>query len=156
MNVEHGTFTPLVFSLTGSEIPEAFLFHKHVAQKIFANTEENYDRVLSLIRCKFSFLILRSVLICVGRSRLVGNDHVHLDDVSLTGQAAGFFLVFVDLVIELFKLLFVKTHYLLPTCNIGFVLFNHLSLICIFFPLPYLNGHVNLPQLTKFLPRGFL
>ena len=156
MNVEHGTFTPLVFSLTGSEIPEAFLFHKHIAQKIFANTEENYDRVLSLIRCKFSFLILRSVLICVGRSRLVGNDHVHLDDVSLTGQAAGFFLVFVDLVIELFKLLFVKTHYLLPTCNIGFVLFNHLSLICIFFPLPYLNGHVNLPQLTKFLPRGFL
>ena len=57
MNVEHGTFTPLVFSLTGGEVPEAFMFHKNIAQKISATTEENYDRVLSLIRCKLSFLI---------------------------------------------------------------------------------------------------
>ena len=57
MNVEHGTFTPLVFSMTGGEGPEAFMFHKNIAQKIFAITEENYDRVLSLIRCKLSFLI---------------------------------------------------------------------------------------------------
>ena len=34
MNVEHGTFTPLVFSLTGGEDPETSLFHKHIAQKI--------------------------------------------------------------------------------------------------------------------------
>ena len=50
MNVEHGTFTPLVFSLTGGEGSEAFMFHKHTAQKISAKNEENYDRVLSLIR----------------------------------------------------------------------------------------------------------
>ena len=40
----------LVFSLTGGEGPEAPMFHKHIAQKISAKTEENYDRVLSLIR----------------------------------------------------------------------------------------------------------
>ena len=56
MNVEPGTFTPLVFSLTGGEGPEAFIFHKNILQKISATTEENYDRVLSLIRCKLSFL----------------------------------------------------------------------------------------------------
>ena len=49
MNVEHGAFTPIVFSLTGGEGPEASMFHKHIAQKISAQTEENYDRVLSLI-----------------------------------------------------------------------------------------------------------
>ena len=41
MNVEHGTFTPLVFSLTGGEGPEAFIFHKNIEQKISATTEEN-------------------------------------------------------------------------------------------------------------------
>ena len=56
MNVEHGTFTPLVFSLTGGEDPDASVFHKDVAQKISAKSEENYDRVLSLIRCKVNFL----------------------------------------------------------------------------------------------------
>ena len=67
------------------------MFHKHIAQKISAKTEENYNGVFSLIRCNLSLLILRSVLICVRGSRSVSNNHVHLDDVSLTGQAAGLF-----------------------------------------------------------------
>ena len=67
------------------------MFYKRIVQKIAAKTEENYDRVLSLIRCKLSFMILKSVLICVRRSRSVSNDHVQLDDVSLTGHAAGLF-----------------------------------------------------------------
>ena len=100
MSVEHGTFTPLVFSLTGCKGPKASMFHKYSAQKISPKTEEKYDRVLSLIRCSLSFLILRSVLICVRESRSVSNDHVHLNDVSLTGQAAGLSYVFVDLMIE--------------------------------------------------------
>ena len=57
MNVEPGTFTPSVFSLTGGEGPEALIFHKNLVQKISATTEEKYDRVLSLIRCKLSFLM---------------------------------------------------------------------------------------------------
>ena len=65
------------------------MFQKHFAQKVSAKTEESYDRVLSLIR--FFFFILRSVLICVRGSCSVSNDHVHLNNVSLTGQAAGLF-----------------------------------------------------------------
>ena len=91
MNVKHGTFASLVFSLTRRKGPEVFLSHTHIAQKISAKTEENCDRVLSLIRCKLSFLILRSVLICVRESRSVSDSHVQLDDVSFTGQAAGLF-----------------------------------------------------------------
>ena len=49
MNVEHGTFTPLVFPLTGGKGPETSMFNTHNTQKIFAKTEKNYDRVLSLI-----------------------------------------------------------------------------------------------------------
>ena len=102
MNVEHGTFTPLVFSLTGGEGPEEFLFHKNIVQKISATTEENYDRVLSLIRCKLSFLI------CVRESCSVIN--VHLDDVSLTGHCSKFLS---SLLLNL-NMLFVKSRYLLP------------------------------------------
>ena len=67
------------------------MFYKHIGQKISAKTEENYDRVLSLIRCKLSFLILRSLLICVRGSLSVSNDHVNLADAYLTGQAVGLF-----------------------------------------------------------------
>ena len=52
MNVEHGTFTPLVFSLTGGEGPETSMFHKHISQQIAIKTEEKYEKVRLLIRCK--------------------------------------------------------------------------------------------------------
>ena len=42
MNVEHRTSTPLL----GGKVPQVSMFHKHIAQQIFAKTEENYDRVL--------------------------------------------------------------------------------------------------------------
>ena len=35
--------TTLVSSLTGDEGPEAFMFHKHVSQKMCAKTEENVN-----------------------------------------------------------------------------------------------------------------
>ena len=56
MNVEHGTFTSLAFSLAGGKGPEVSMFHKHIAQSISAKTKENYGRVLSLITCKDLFL----------------------------------------------------------------------------------------------------
>ena len=65
MNVEHGTFTPLVYSLTGGEGPKTSIYHKYVAQKIAAKTEDKYENMLYLIRCKLSFLILRSILMCI-------------------------------------------------------------------------------------------
>ena len=40
MNMEHETFTPLVFSLTGGKGPETFTFHQHTAQKYYEKTEE--------------------------------------------------------------------------------------------------------------------
>ena len=91
MNVEHGTFIALDFSLTEGEVPETSTFHKHIAQKYCEKNEEKYENVLSLIRYKLSFLILRSVLICVRGSRSVSNDKVVLDNVSLTGQTVGLF-----------------------------------------------------------------
>ena len=41
MNVEHGTFTPLFFSLTGGEGPDTSMFHK---EKIANKTVENMKK----------------------------------------------------------------------------------------------------------------
>ena len=71
MNVEHGPFTPFVFFLAGDETS---LFHKHIAQKIANKTEEKYEKVQTMIRCKLSFLILRSVLLCIRGSRSISKD----------------------------------------------------------------------------------
>ena len=79
MNVEHGTLTPLVFSLTGGEGLGSSMFHKHIAQKIANKTEEKYEKVQTLIRCKLSFLILRSVLLCIRGSRSISKDSTVLD-----------------------------------------------------------------------------
>ena len=89
MNVEHGNFTPLVFSLTGGEGPETSMFPKHIFQKIANKTEEKYEKVQTLIRYKLSFLIFRSVLLCIRGNRSMGIEPVVLDDVSLTCSAAG-------------------------------------------------------------------
>lgn len=69
MQIEHGTFTPLIFSITGGTGPECDRFHKQLAQKIAEKNGEQYGHVITWIRCKLSFLILRACLMCVRGSR---------------------------------------------------------------------------------------
>ena len=66
MNIEHGTFTLLVFSVSGGMGKECSVFHKHVAERLEIKTGEGYEKIISAIRCNLSFLILKSTLICVG------------------------------------------------------------------------------------------
>ena len=116
------------------------MFHKHIAQKISAKTEENYDRVLSLIRCKLSFLILRSLLICVRGSLSVSNDHVNLDDVYMVKQWVC--SKFLRTLLSHLTLDIRKVSLFLTDVNIDFVLlsiFPHYSLFFTFFYTPSNN-----------------
>ena len=65
MNVEHGTFTPLVFSVSGGMTKECLKFHEFVAEKIANQSGCGYEKVLSIIKCKLAFLILRDSVMCV-------------------------------------------------------------------------------------------
>ena len=58
MNVEHGTFTPLVSSVNGGMANEYLKFHKFVAEKIANMSGCRYKKVLLIIKCKLSFLSL--------------------------------------------------------------------------------------------------
>ena len=62
MNIEHGTFTPLIFALNGGVGTECSIFHKHLAERIASKTKDKYDCLLILnwIRCKISFMVAHS------------------------------------------------------------------------------------------------
>ena len=45
------------------------MLHKHVAELLAIKTDESYEKIISIVWCKFSFLIFKSGLICVRGSR---------------------------------------------------------------------------------------
>ena len=69
MNVEHGTFTALIFSITGGMGNEAISYHKALANKIATKTGDKYCNIINFIRCKLSFLIQKLALLCLRGSR---------------------------------------------------------------------------------------
>jgi len=76
MQIEQGTFTPLVFTTTGSMGPECLQFHKSLAEKLATKSGERYSDVMNFIRCKLSFMCVRSSLLCLRGSRTVRRDQV--------------------------------------------------------------------------------
>ena len=49
MQIKQGTFTPLVFTTTGSMGPECILFHKSLAEKLATKSGERYSDVINFI-----------------------------------------------------------------------------------------------------------
>ena len=81
MNVEHGTFTSLVFSVNRGMAKDSLKFQKFVAEKIANKSGCSCEKVLSIIKCKLSFLIFRASLTCVrGSSSLTTHSGNHAVD----------------------------------------------------------------------------
>ena len=62
INVERGTFTPLIFSTTGGWGKECSQFHRHLARLIAERRNEKYDVVMNYIRKRTRFSLLRTTL----------------------------------------------------------------------------------------------
>ena len=62
--------------------------HKHLAEKISRKTEERYEKVISVIRCKLSFIILKSALLCIRGSRSHIPKRIIDDDFSIAHDKA--------------------------------------------------------------------
>jgi hypothetical protein len=69
LQVEHGTFTPLVFSSLGGMSPECSHFYNHLADKISEKRGIPNSKARSWIRTKLSFCLLRSTHLCLRGSR---------------------------------------------------------------------------------------
>ena len=49
MNIEHATFTPLNFSVTGSKGTEISTFHRHLASKVALKKKSRDMKTLSIL-----------------------------------------------------------------------------------------------------------
>ena len=59
MEIEQGTFTPLVFTTTGGMADECVRYHNRLAELIANKKGESYSSAISWIRAKVSFAIVR-------------------------------------------------------------------------------------------------
>ena len=69
LEVEMGSFTPLIFGTNGRVGKECKMFMKHLAEKLAENDLEGYPVVISWLRTRISFEILKSVNTSIRGSR---------------------------------------------------------------------------------------
>ena len=67
-DIEHGGFTPLVFSTSGGVAPEASVFLKRLASLLCEKNGDSYAATIGWLRCLTSFCLLRSSLRCIRAS----------------------------------------------------------------------------------------
>ena len=82
LNVEQGSFTPLVFSATGAMGRECSMFVKKLSQLISINRKEELSVATYGIRSKISFALLRSSLMCIRGSQKLNHEYEKLNEIS--------------------------------------------------------------------------
>ena len=84
IQIEKGSFTPLIFSCTGGAGPEAAKFMKELADKISSKRSENYSQTVSFIRRRIRFDILRTCVISLrGERKSRKSRALELNDVDI-------------------------------------------------------------------------
>ena len=69
IQVEHASFTPLVFSAGGGMGKAAQVFYRRLAGLLAERRKEAYPHVMGLLRTTLSFSLLRSAILCLRGSR---------------------------------------------------------------------------------------
>ena len=68
-NVDQGSFTPLVFTTSGGMGPRARIFYARLAETIAEKKRQPRSSVVAWMRCRISFSLLRSALLCMRGTR---------------------------------------------------------------------------------------
>ena len=84
LNIEQGSFTPLVFSITGGMGRECSMFIKKLSQLVSRKRKEELSVVTYGIRCKLSYALLRSCLLCIRGSRKTIYEYENVDGITFT------------------------------------------------------------------------
>ena len=69
LQIEQGTFSPLIFTTAGGMAPECQMFHSRLAELIATKKAEEYSKTMNWLRVKISFSLIRSALVCLRGSR---------------------------------------------------------------------------------------
>ena len=73
LEVEHGAFTPLVFSAVGGMGTAATVMYKRLAFLLADKHAQSYPKTMSWIRCLCNFSQLRSVIMCIRGAHSTSN-----------------------------------------------------------------------------------
>ena len=75
LQVENGSFTPLVFSINGGMGREASKCYSRVTEMLSEKRDKPYSLTMSWIRRKLSFSLMRSIITCIrGRRTFKSNE----------------------------------------------------------------------------------
>ena len=92
LEVEHATFTPLVLGTNGGMGDECGRFVIELAKKLSLKQDESYASIMSWIRTKLSFEILRSAIMCMRGSRIPWRSRTEcnrlVDDIEFNARVA--------------------------------------------------------------------
>ena len=69
LNVEHGDFTPLVFTCSGGMAPQSHFVLKLLAERLSKKQNISESVVSGWLRARLSFALLRTTLLCVRATR---------------------------------------------------------------------------------------
>jgi hypothetical protein len=69
IDIEGGSFTPLVFGSMGGTGKECDKFLERLADLLSTKTNSDYSKTIAWIRCKLSILLVRSALVCLRGTR---------------------------------------------------------------------------------------
>ena len=87
--VEHASFTPLIFSATGGLGNEAKTFYKRLASLLSSKRDEAYSSTMAWLRCRLTFSLLRSAIVCIRGARSHSGVPVRASPVDLMRAEAG-------------------------------------------------------------------
>ena len=93
---EHGSFSPLNFSTSGSMGPTATTVYKRLAAMI-AENNKSYSKIIHWFRCRLSFSLLRSAIMCHrGADQLSTSQHTPLPTPSTSPALRAGSLTFIN------------------------------------------------------------
>ena len=85
-DVEHSDFNPLVFTCCGGMAPQSHLVLKRLAESMSKKMNLQHSVVSGWLRCRLSFALLRTTLLCVRATRR--NSEVYDSNIELAVSAA--------------------------------------------------------------------
>ena len=83
IEIEHGTFTPLVFSCFGGMSRECSYFYKRLSERIAEKRDVSVSEATSYIRTKINFSLIKSLVLCIRGSRSVRNNEESVADTDI-------------------------------------------------------------------------
>ena len=90
IEIEHGSFTPLLLTPYGGGAREAERFIAELAAKIVKKKKLEYSSIMHWLRVKLSFNLVKSAVLCLRGSRTIKQPNYDIGDVQIFNNNATY------------------------------------------------------------------